>query len=102
MASGDTFHHIRDSVVFELPSGSAHPIEVPLPEVFGLQITKFMVLQLVAFALTFLIFRGLARRVQQGGAPARKSAGATSPEGAGVVGLPPGERWWMRRRCCRG
>ena len=68
MASGDTFHHIRDSVVFELPSGSAHPVEVPLPEVFGLQITKFMVLQLVAFALTFLIFRGLARRVQQGGA----------------------------------
>lgn len=68
MASGDTFHHIRDSVAFELPSGKAHPFELKLPEILGLQITKFMVLQLVAFALTFLIFRGLARRVQQGGA----------------------------------
>jgi len=61
----DPFHHVRDSSVFELPRG----IEIPLPEIFGWQLTKFMLLQLVAFGLTFWIFRGLAKRVQDGTEP---------------------------------
>jgi F-type H+-transporting ATPase subunit a len=69
MAAGhaDTFHHVRDFPYFELPFG----MKVPLPEVnlFGvyhLQLTRFMVLQLVVCVLTFVIFRGLSRRVSGG------------------------------------
>ena len=69
MAAGhaDTFHHVRDFPYFELPVG----MRVPLPEVnlFGvyhLQLTRFMVLQLVVCVLTFVIFRGLSRRVSGG------------------------------------
>lgn len=41
---------------------------IPLPMIPGVhfQITKFMVLQVVAAVLTLLIFRGLAKRVQTG------------------------------------
>ncbi len=64
MAAGheDTFHHVRDFPHFELPFGT----EISLPDIAGLQITKFMVLQLVAFVVSFLIFRGLATRVASG------------------------------------
>ena len=60
MAAGhtDTFHHVRDFPYFEFPFG----VKLDLP--FGL--TKFMVLQIVAFVLAFLVFRGLARRAQSG------------------------------------
>jgi len=58
----DTFHHVRDFPYFELPLGT----KLHLPEIYGLQITKFMVLQLVAALTVFLIFRGLARRIQSG------------------------------------
>jgi F-type H+-transporting ATPase subunit a len=63
---GDTFHHVRDFPYFELPFG----VKIDLPEIAGLPLTKFMVLQLVAFAAAFLIFRGLARRIGTG-EPAR-------------------------------
>ncbi len=64
MASGhsDTFHHVRDFPHFELPRG----IHVELPSLFGLQITKFMLLQLVAVVFLFLVFRGLAKRARGG------------------------------------
>lgn len=41
---------------------------IPLPMIPGIhfQITKFMVLQVIAAVLTLLIFRGLAKRVQTG------------------------------------
>jgi F-type H+-transporting ATPase subunit a len=71
MAAGhaDTFHHVRDFPFFELPFG----MKLPLPEfnLFGLhlQMTRFMVLQLVVCVITFVIFRGLSRRVS-GGQPA--------------------------------
>ena len=58
----DTFHHVRDFPYLELPFG----IELPLPEVFGLQLTKFMLLQVVAGCLTLFIFSGLARRAKSG------------------------------------
>ena len=60
----DVFHHVRDFPYFELPMG----IKVPLPAFGDLQLTKFMVLQVVAFVGAFVIFRGLARRVE-GGTP---------------------------------
>jgi len=60
--SGDSFHHVRDFGYFELPRG----IKIPLPEILGLQITKFMVLQLVAFGICLFVFRGLAKRAQSG------------------------------------
>ncbi|REJ90469.1 MAG: ATP synthase F0 subunit A [Planctomycetota bacterium] len=61
MASG-TFHHVYDFAYFELPFG----IELPLPNLFGMQITKFMVLQLVVFLITLFIFRGLSQRIAGG------------------------------------
>jgi len=77
MAS-DTFHHVRDFPFFEFPRGLGASIEyhghtvygLPLPEIFGFQVTKFMVLQVVAGILTLVVFRGLAKRVQ-GGEPTR-------------------------------
>jgi F-type H+-transporting ATPase subunit a len=70
----DTFHHVRDFPFFELPHGVGSQFEyhghtvygIQLPNILGLQITKFMVLQLVAAGLTFVIFRGLSKRVQSG------------------------------------
>jgi len=64
MAAGhqDHFHHVRDFPYLELPGG-AH---LDLPNIGGFQITKFMVLQVVAGLLTLLVFRGLARRVASG------------------------------------
>jgi len=62
LASDDTFHHVRDSHMFELPFG----YNLAIPELFDYQPTKFMVLQLVAFFLVLFIFRGLSRRVASG------------------------------------
>jgi F-type H+-transporting ATPase subunit a len=65
-AGSDQFHHVRDTSTWELPGFvldllglSSHPV---LP--YGL--TKYMVLQVVAVVLVFLIFRGLANRVSGG------------------------------------
>ena len=58
----DNFHHVRDFPFFELPLGW----KIELPAVLGLQITKFMVLQLVAALFVLFVFRGVAKRVGQG------------------------------------
>jgi F-type H+-transporting ATPase subunit a len=61
----DTFHHVRDFPYFEVP----HFInggEIPLPMIGPLQLTKFMVLQLVAVAIVYWIATGLAKRVAGG------------------------------------
>jgi F-type H+-transporting ATPase subunit a len=85
MAAGhsDTFHHVRDFDRFDLPFG----IEIPLPEIpflpsphkivmklmgkpvdsiMGFQITKYMVLTVVAGLLTLWFFRALSKRVASG------------------------------------
>ncbi|MCA9087574.1 MAG: F0F1 ATP synthase subunit A [Planctomycetaceae bacterium] len=69
LAEHGTFHHVYDFYSLELPFG----IEVPLPYIGGdslhdaqFAFSKFMVLQLVAFAIAFWIFRGLAKRMQGG------------------------------------
>lgn len=84
--SEDVFHHVRDSESFELPGflgGELRLPEIPfLPspskalqwvqgergfsEVWGLQLTKFMLLQVLAGLLVFLIYRGLAKRIGSG------------------------------------
>lgn len=73
-AGQDHFHHVRDFPFFELPLHLGKAIDshghtvygIPLPEILGFQITKFMVLQVVAGLLTFLVFKGLAKRVGTG------------------------------------
>lgn len=67
----DHFHHVRDANGFDLPFGlqDAHGhgmLDIELPPVFGIQITKFMLLQLVAAFFVLFVFRGLARRIQSG------------------------------------
>lgn len=67
----DVFHHVRDAAGFDFPGGQADAhghglLDYTLPDIFGFQLTKFMVLQLVAAAIVLIIFRGLARRVRSG------------------------------------
>ncbi|MHC4879934.1 MAG: F0F1 ATP synthase subunit A [Planctomycetota bacterium] len=58
----DHFHHVRDFPFLELPGG----MHLDLPNIGGFQVTKFMVLQVIAGALTLLIFKGLSKRVASG------------------------------------
>ncbi|QDU78746.1 ATP synthase subunit a [Polystyrenella longa] len=62
MASEDTFHHVRDFPYFELPFGE----KIDLPAIGDFQITKFMVLQTIAFLFCLIVFRGLASKVRGG------------------------------------
>jgi F-type H+-transporting ATPase subunit a len=59
----DPAHHVQDATHFELPFG----IHIPTDFIPGdFELTKFMILQLIAFGLTLWIFRGLAERVASG------------------------------------
>ena len=62
--------HVKDSNVFELPLG----IECHLPQIFGFQVTKFMVLELAAAAVMIAMFVPLGQRI--------------------ASGKPPRGRWW--------
>jgi F-type H+-transporting ATPase subunit a len=57
--------HVNDAEAFELPFG----IEIELPKLFGHQITRFMVLELVVAILMVLIFVPLARKAARNGPP---------------------------------
>ncbi len=61
LAAHGTFHHVYDFTHFELPFGGH--LSIPLG---GSGLTKFMLLQVVAAVLTYVIFRGLARRIAGG------------------------------------
>jgi len=56
------FHHVLDGTAFEIPFLG----EVHLPEILGLQLTKFMVLQALALLLAASIFIPLARKIASG------------------------------------
>ena len=67
----DHFHHVRDAAGFDLPTGMADShghgtLDLLLPSIGGFQITKFMVLQVVAAVFVAVVFRGLAKRIQDG------------------------------------
>lgn len=73
MSAQDPFHHVRDSASFELPRFVMDIVghdALTLPKILGFQITKYMLLQVVAGLLALLVFRGLAARVRDG-QPAR-------------------------------
>lgn len=73
--------HVSDADAFHVPKvlwdylpgwmQGAHPHRgsIPLPEVFGLQITKYMVLELAVAVLMLAVFIPLARRIATGGCP---------------------------------
>ncbi len=67
----DLFDHVRDHSYFHLPGfwTSSGEIKLQLWKIAGLQLTKYMVLQLVAGVFLFVVFRGLARRVASGAPP---------------------------------
>lgn len=64
-SADDSFHHVRDGYVWEFPQfvlnffGRDSHFEMPF-------FTKYMFLQLVAVALVYLIFHGLAKRIAGG------------------------------------
>lgn len=67
----DHFHHVRDSPGFDIPGGMADShghglLDFHLPHFGSFQLTKFMVLQLVAAVFVFFVFRGLAKRIKDG------------------------------------
>ena len=62
LAAHGTFEHVYDFPEFHLPFG----IHIPLPNIMGFQVTKYMVLQVLAAALTYFIFSGLAKRAAGG------------------------------------
>jgi F-type H+-transporting ATPase subunit a len=66
----DPFEHVVDQVghwqIFETLFGGW---SIPLPNVFGFQITKYMILELLAAVLLIGIFIPLCRRAAKGGLP---------------------------------
>ena len=62
---GKLAEHVADADKFEFPFHT----EWELGTVFGLQITKFMVIELIAAALCLIIFVPLARRIATGRPP---------------------------------
>lgn len=62
LAAHGIFHHVYDFNGFELPFGG----KISLFNVAGIDVTKFMLLQLVAALATLLIFRGVASRAKGG------------------------------------
>ncbi len=74
MAHGpDPFHHILDSNFWEFVSkdvtGGETGWGIYLPNILGFQITKYMVLELIAAGLIIAIYVPLARRAARGEAP---------------------------------
>ncbi len=57
--------HVRDSNRFEFPFG----IEWEIKPIFGFQVTKFMLLELVAAGLMLVIFISIAKRMRSGEPP---------------------------------
>ena len=61
------FHHVQDTATWELfPSLFGHPVEIHLPKIFGFQVTKFMILELLAAVLVAVIYIPIARRARTG------------------------------------
>jgi F-type H+-transporting ATPase subunit a len=61
----NAFEHVQDSADWHLFDG----VSIHLPNLFGLQITKFMLLELLVAVLLIAIFVPLCRRAQKGDMP---------------------------------
>ena len=66
--------HVRDSNCFELPGTffgleGRKPYEIHLPQVLGLQLTKYMVLEVIVAIILIVIFTTYAKRIQDGALP---------------------------------
>lgn len=70
MDLGDPFHHVRDGQIWEVPRFIHDWLGREAHFVLPYGLTKYMVLQIVAVVIVFLIFRGLSRRIA-GGKPAQ-------------------------------
>ncbi|MCS7238010.1 MAG: F0F1 ATP synthase subunit A [Thermoguttaceae bacterium] len=82
---GELANHVKDDVAFHVPqivwywlpeawrAGETHPGRIPLPRIemlgFSFQLTKFMVLEVVAGLIMLLIFVPLAWRLRRIGPP---------------------------------
>lgn len=74
MSANDNFHHVRDFGFFELPQfmrpflGGSDKLFLPKLNLLGheFQITKFMVIEVIAALLVIVIMRGLAMRARSG------------------------------------
>src|SRR5258708_34007000 len=65
-------HHVQDSSAWEFFDRMAgDKVELQLPHLFGFQITKFMLLELLAAGLILAIYIPLARRAANGALPKR-------------------------------
>jgi F-type H+-transporting ATPase subunit a len=62
----DVFHHVRDATSFEVPQFLGGHWDIPQPFGDYFPITKFMVLEVVAAVIIFVIFRSVARRAASG------------------------------------
>jgi F-type H+-transporting ATPase subunit a len=63
-------HHVQDSSIWEFFDRMAgEKVELQLPQLFGFQITKFMLLELLAAGLILAIYIPLARRAANGALP---------------------------------
>jgi F-type H+-transporting ATPase subunit a len=67
-AADDALSHVMDSSEWHFFT-TFEPKHIYLPKIFGFQITKFMVLQLIAAGLIMAIFIPLARRAARGDYP---------------------------------
>jgi F-type H+-transporting ATPase subunit a len=64
------FDHVQDATTWELfPSLFGKPVEIELPKIFGFQVTKFMVLELLAAVLVAVIYIPIAKRARTGELP---------------------------------
>ena len=66
--------HVKDQNYFHIFDSLFGGFSIDLPKIFGLQITKYMILELIAAGLIIAIFVPLAKRAKSG--------------------EPPNGRWW--------
>ena len=66
--------HVRDSICFELPGTffgleNGKSYEIRLPEILGLQLTKYMVLEVIVAIALIVIFIAYAKKIKGGTLP---------------------------------
>src|SRR5581483_9866120 len=65
----NALEHVMDQLEHWELFHTIRPQSLPLPKIFGIQITKYMLLELIAAVLILLIYVPLAKRAQSGQPP---------------------------------